>query len=94
MSVHFRNKLYKTKIPQKIRLYQLRYFLLSFSGNLPSEFNNLNAVFHNIMLFHAEAFFNDFNVITVAPITPIPKARSTNGVIANVVAEAMYPYAN
>lgn len=38
--------------------------------------------------------FSFLNVTTVAPITPRPKARSTNGVMANVVAEAMYPYAN
>ena len=41
MSVHFRNKLYKNKIPHKIRLYQLRYFLLSFSGNLPEFFKKI-----------------------------------------------------
>ena len=39
-------------------------------------------------------FFKAFNVTRVAPITPRPSARSTNGVMAKVVADAIYPYAN
>ena len=40
------------------------------------------------------AFFNAFNVITVAPITPMPNKISVKGIIANVVADAIYPNAN
>lgn len=57
------------------------------------KFVHFNISFKQFVLsdFH---FFNAFNVTTVAPITPRPNASRTNGIIAKVVADAIYPKAN
>ena len=47
-----------------------------------------------IKFYQFFAFFNALIVATVAPITPRPNARSTNGIMAKVVADAIYPNAN